>query len=314
MQKRESWTVVRDPYGLAPYAYRERQWVGYDDMESIAIKTRFANAMNLGGAMIWSIETDDFLGECHGQKFPLLNTINRVFAEGRSEKPTPAPVPTTTEKDYEAPEKEGPEKEGPEKEGPEKEGPEKEGPPASSSTTPSSSTQEWERPSTWWTPSSTTTTTANPWTSSSTTSNPSWTWSTSSTTGNPAWTWATQSTTSSTTSTTTQPSTSTTTQSSTSTTTQSSGSGEKALVCREDGMFRNPNDCKRFYRCVATQVQGRFFMYEYTCPSETVFDEATRLCMWPQSVPECSNYYTSKDTSVNEVERESNRRRTIIDP
>lgn len=288
MQKRESWTVVRDPYGLAPYAYRERQWVGYDDMESIAIKTRFANSMNLGGAMIWSIETDDFLGECHGQKFPLLSTINRVFAEGRSEKPTPAPVPTTTEKDYDAPEKEGPEKEGPEKERP----------PASSSTTPSSSTQEWERPSTWWTPSSTTTTTANPWTSSSTTSNPSWTWSTSSTTGNPAWTWATQSTTPST----------------TSTTTQSSGSGEKTLVCREDGMFRNPNDCKKFYRCVATQVQGRFFMYEYTCPSETVFDEATRLCMWPQSVPECSNYYTSKDTSLNEVERESNRRRTIIDP
>lgn len=79
-------------------------------------------------------------------------------------------------------------------------------------------------------------------------------------------------------------------------------------------MFRNPNDCKRFYRCVATQVQGRFFMYEYTCPSETVFDEATRLCMWPMSVPECSNYYHPKDTSVNEVEKENNRRRTIINP
>lgn len=280
MQKRESWTVIRDPYGLAPYAYRERQWVGYDDMESIAIKTRFASSMNLGGAMIWSIETDDFLGECHGQKFPLLNTINRVFAEGNSEKPTPAPVPTSTE---------GSEKEGPEREGP-----------ASSSTTQfplSSSTQEWERPSTWWVPSSTTTTTMNPWSSSSTTPDPWRAASSTSTTGNPAWTWATQSTTPSTT-----------------TTAQSSGPGEKALVCREDGMFRNPNDCKKFYRCVATQVQGRFFMYEYTCPSETVFDEATRLCMWPQSVPECSNYYNPKDTTLNEVERESNRRRTIINP
>lgn len=283
MQKRESWTVVRDPYGLAPYAYRERQWVGYDDMESIAIKTRFANAMNLGGAMIWSIETDDFLGECHGQKFPLLNTINRVFAEGSSEKPTPATgVVTSTE-------------------GPEKEGPEREGPVSSSTSTTASpsSTPEWERPSTWWVPSSstTTTTTSNPWSTVSTTSTTSNPWTSSSTTGNPSWTWATQSTTPSTT-----------------TTTQKSGSGEKSLVCKEDGMFRNPNDCKRFYRCVATQVQGRFFLYEYTCPSETVFDEATRLCMWPQSVPECSNYYTSKDTSVNEVERENNRRRTIINP
>jgi hypothetical protein len=29
--------------------------------------------------MIWSLETDDFLGKCNGEKYPLLSTINRVL-------------------------------------------------------------------------------------------------------------------------------------------------------------------------------------------------------------------------------------------
>jgi hypothetical protein len=29
--------------------------------------------------MIWSLETDDFLGKCHGEKYPLLTAINRVL-------------------------------------------------------------------------------------------------------------------------------------------------------------------------------------------------------------------------------------------
>lgn len=38
----------------------------------------FAKKMGLGGGMIWSIDTDDFLG-VSGTKFPLLRAINEAL-------------------------------------------------------------------------------------------------------------------------------------------------------------------------------------------------------------------------------------------
>jgi len=32
--------------------------------------------------MIWSVETDDFLGKCHGVRYPLLTEIRRVLCAG----------------------------------------------------------------------------------------------------------------------------------------------------------------------------------------------------------------------------------------
>lgn len=58
-----------------PYAYKGDVWVGYDNVESIKIKVDYAKKMNLGGLMVWSIETDDFHGK-YGKAFPLLNAVN----------------------------------------------------------------------------------------------------------------------------------------------------------------------------------------------------------------------------------------------
>lgn len=94
------WTIVRDPYHMAPYAFRERQWVGYDDEESIGLKALFALKMKLAGAMFWSLETDDFHGTCHGKKYPLITAVNRVFAsDTQPEMPTPPPFPEKEEDD-----------------------------------------------------------------------------------------------------------------------------------------------------------------------------------------------------------------------
>ncbi|XP_076304901.1 acidic mammalian chitinase-like isoform X2 [Tachypleus tridentatus] len=40
-QMKESWTIVQDPYYMAPYAYKGRQWVGYDDVNSIKRKRAY---------------------------------------------------------------------------------------------------------------------------------------------------------------------------------------------------------------------------------------------------------------------------------
>ncbi|XP_013781598.1 chitinase-3-like protein 1 [Limulus polyphemus] len=88
-QMREPWTIVQDPYYMAPYAYKGRQWVGYDDVESIKRKVRYAKVMGLGGGMVWSIETDDFTGKCHTQRYPLLQAINEEFADPRMDLPLP---------------------------------------------------------------------------------------------------------------------------------------------------------------------------------------------------------------------------------
>ena len=53
------WKVVVDDCYRAPYAYNGPYWIGYDNEESFKIKAQFINFLDLAGAMIWSIDTDD---------------------------------------------------------------------------------------------------------------------------------------------------------------------------------------------------------------------------------------------------------------
>lgn len=45
---------------MGPHAYKGDQWVGYDDKAMIRKKSQFVKDMNLGGAMIWALDLDDF--------------------------------------------------------------------------------------------------------------------------------------------------------------------------------------------------------------------------------------------------------------
>nr|XP_015286791.1 PREDICTED: chitinase-3-like protein 2 isoform X2 [Macaca fascicularis] len=61
-----------------PYAVKGNQWVGYDDVESMETKVRFLKNLNLGGAMIWSIDMDDFTGKsCNQGPYPLVQAVKR---------------------------------------------------------------------------------------------------------------------------------------------------------------------------------------------------------------------------------------------
>ena len=64
------------------FAVKHNQWIGYDNQRSIAEKVKFLNTNNLGGAIIWSIDLDDFKGDCGNGKFPLLNSIVNEMKKG----------------------------------------------------------------------------------------------------------------------------------------------------------------------------------------------------------------------------------------
>jgi chitinase len=55
-----SWTRFWQAEQEVPYAVKNNQWVGYEDLESLEIKMNYILARDLGGAMFWSVETDDF--------------------------------------------------------------------------------------------------------------------------------------------------------------------------------------------------------------------------------------------------------------
>ncbi|XP_075396653.1 chitinase-3-like protein 1 [Tenrec ecaudatus] len=60
-----------------PYTTKGNQWVGYDDQESIKAKVQYLKSRQLAGAMVWTLDLDDFRGSFCGknQRFPLIGTI-----------------------------------------------------------------------------------------------------------------------------------------------------------------------------------------------------------------------------------------------
>ncbi|GFN78209.1 acidic mammalian chitinase [Plakobranchus ocellatus] len=61
-----------------PFFVNGDQWVAYEDLRSIHIKSQYIRDMNLAGAMIWDISLDDFTGVfCGLGRFPLLTTIKK---------------------------------------------------------------------------------------------------------------------------------------------------------------------------------------------------------------------------------------------
>ena len=45
---------------MGPYAYKGTEWVSFDDVAMIKHKSEYVKKMNLGGAMIWALDLDDF--------------------------------------------------------------------------------------------------------------------------------------------------------------------------------------------------------------------------------------------------------------
>ncbi|XP_054159855.1 uncharacterized protein LOC128958065 [Oppia nitens] len=80
-KRTDSYVLRGNPLITGPYSYTSNQWVGYDDRDHIIQKTDFIKNNNLGGAMIWALDLDDFNGICCHIMSPLLKTINKELRE-----------------------------------------------------------------------------------------------------------------------------------------------------------------------------------------------------------------------------------------
>jgi len=96
---------VWDDEHKAPYAYFPAQygggteWIGYDDVESIAHKVQWLKAQGFGGWMTWCLDLDDFTGNfCHQGTYPLLRKMNTEIGNEVPTGPTTtSTLPTTTD-------------------------------------------------------------------------------------------------------------------------------------------------------------------------------------------------------------------------
>lgn len=68
-------TLVWDNEQQVPFAYRDDQWVGFDDERSLRTKVAWVKTEGFGGIMIWSVDLDDFRGYCGTGKFPLTKAL-----------------------------------------------------------------------------------------------------------------------------------------------------------------------------------------------------------------------------------------------
>nr|QQJ42582.1 chitinase 6-2 [Sogatella furcifera] len=73
LNSEKDWKIEQPKLGaMGPYAYKDKQWVGYDDAFIVKEKAKYVNDKNLGGIMFWSIDNDDFRGKCHDRPYPLI--------------------------------------------------------------------------------------------------------------------------------------------------------------------------------------------------------------------------------------------------
>ncbi|XP_055474134.1 chitinase-like protein 3 [Psammomys obesus] len=72
----EAWDAAQE----VPYAYQGNKWVGYDNVKSFHIKAEWLKQNNLGGAMLWTLDMDDFTGFfCNQGQFPLTSILKNAL-------------------------------------------------------------------------------------------------------------------------------------------------------------------------------------------------------------------------------------------
>lgn len=67
-----------------PYAFKNSDWIGFDDVMSVSVKGNYIKTTGLGGAMISALDGDDYDGRCGNGTFPLTTTAFRTLISEQS--------------------------------------------------------------------------------------------------------------------------------------------------------------------------------------------------------------------------------------
>lgn len=70
-------TYVWDEEMKVPFTFYDDQWIGFDDERSILTKLKWVKENGYGGAMVWTVDMDDFKGLCGNGVYPLIGLMKQ---------------------------------------------------------------------------------------------------------------------------------------------------------------------------------------------------------------------------------------------
>lgn len=90
-ESKDETTVKFDESARVPYLYRGQEWVSFDYPQSVMDKASYIMDNDLRGAMVYSLNADDYQGLCGegrqgNTKFPLLQEVNNIFNTTKTER------------------------------------------------------------------------------------------------------------------------------------------------------------------------------------------------------------------------------------
>lgn len=65
-------------------------------------------------------------------------------------------------------------------------------------------------------------------------------------------------------------------------------------ICQREGFIPHSTNKKKYYRCLRLR-SGEFVIYEFSCNSETIWDQRKQMCSYPWNVGETDNSEISKE-------------------
>lgn len=77
--KRDGTRMVFDDEYKVPYAYNGKEWISYDDEQSLGYKAEFVKTKGFGGVMVYALNDDDFKATCASTDFPLIRNIKYIL-------------------------------------------------------------------------------------------------------------------------------------------------------------------------------------------------------------------------------------------